>query len=73
MIEFRLEEILIEKGKSFYWLAKETGINQASMSMIRHNKLKTLNLAYLSRICRILEIQPGDLLYEDGKQSRRRS
>jgi len=72
MVKVRLEQILKEKGKSFYWLSKETGINQASMSMIRHNKLKTLNLDYLSRICIVLDVQPGDILCEDGRTPKKK-
>ncbi|HYG09840.1 MAG TPA: helix-turn-helix transcriptional regulator [Pyrinomonadaceae bacterium] len=68
MIEVRIEQLLEERGKSFYWLAKETGIGYTSLWRLRHEEAKTISFNYLERICRALECEPGDLfvLREDA-------
>jgi putative transcriptional regulator len=62
VIELRIEQLLEERGKTFYWLAKETGIGHTSIWRLRHGEAKTISLDYLERICRALECEPGELL-----------
>lgn len=62
MIELKLEEALAERGKTFYWLAKESGISHPVMSKLRHHQMKALRLDVLDRLCETLQCQPGDLL-----------
>jgi putative transcriptional regulator len=62
MITLNLESLLQERGRSFYWLAKETGINQTMVSRMRHNKVKLISLEALDRICEVLECEPGELI-----------
>ncbi len=62
MIKLNLEPLLAERGRSFYWLAKETGINQTMVSRMRHNKVKLVSLEALDRICVALACEPGELL-----------
>jgi putative transcriptional regulator len=62
VIELRIEQLLEERGKIFYWLAKETGIGHTSLWRLRHGEAKTISLDYLERISRALECEPGDLL-----------
>lgn len=62
MIEIRIEQLLDERDKTFYWLAKQTGIGYTSLWRLRHEEAKTISFNYLERICRALECEPGDLL-----------
>lgn len=62
MIELRIEQLLEERGKTFYWLAKETGIGHTSLWRLRHEEAKGISFDFLERICHALECQPGDLL-----------
>ena len=62
MIEVRIEQLLEERGKTFYWLAKETGIGHTSLWRLRHEMSKGISFDFLERICRALECEPGDLL-----------
>ncbi len=73
MIEVRIEQLLEERGKSFYWLAKETGIGYTSLWRLRHEEAKTISFNYLERICRALECEPGDLLIlrDDAPRTRK--
>lgn len=69
MIELRIEQLLEEREKTFYWLAKETGIGHTSLWRLRHGEAKGISYDFLERICRALECEPGDLLVlvNDGK------
>jgi putative transcriptional regulator len=63
MIEVRLKQFLEDRGRSRYWLAKESGINYETL--IRIEKAESSNrieLRVLDEICRALQCQPGDLL-----------
>lgn len=73
MIEVRIEQLLEERGKTFYWLAKETGIGHTSLWRLRHEEAKSISFDFLERICRALECRPGDLLtlMDDKKENRR--
>jgi putative transcriptional regulator len=61
-LEVTIDEKLDEIGKTAYWLAKEVGIDHATLSQIRKNENKSINREFFARICVALDCQPGDLL-----------
>jgi putative transcriptional regulator len=62
VIEIRLDELLEERGRTFYWLAKETGISHTTLWRLKKDKAMGINFATLERICQMLSCQPGDML-----------
>ena len=38
MIEIRIDELLKNRGRSFYWLAKETGISHTTLWRLKKGK-----------------------------------
>jgi len=50
-------------------LAREIGITQANLSILKTNKARAIRFSTLEDICRILKCQPGDILeyVEDDK------
>lgn len=74
MIEIRVDELLAECGRTFYWLAKETGISHSTLWRLKKGKSVGINFATLERICRLLECQPGDVLRlaNEKKKGKRR-
>jgi len=62
MIEIRLDELLENRGRSFYWLAKETGISHTTLWRLKKGKALGLNFETLEKVCYTLECQPGDVL-----------
>lgn len=63
MIEVRLLDLLEARGRSRYWLAKETGIHYKTLARIaRAESSNRIELSTLDKLCRALECQPGDLL-----------
>jgi putative transcriptional regulator len=62
VIEVRVDELLEDRGRTFYWLAKETGISHSTLWRLKKGKSVGINFATLERICQMLTCQPGDVL-----------
>jgi DNA-binding Xre family transcriptional regulator len=62
MIVLTLDELLEARGKSFYWLAQQSGISESVLSKYRHNKVLRADLGVLARICDALGCQPADFI-----------
>jgi putative transcriptional regulator len=76
VIEIRVDELLDEHGRSFYWLAKETGISHTTLWRLKKGKALGINFDTLEKICRGLNCQPGDVMKlanEKKKSGKRRS
>jgi putative transcriptional regulator len=73
MIEIGIDELLENRGRSFYWLAKETGISHTTLWRLKKGKALGINFDTLEKMCETLECQPGDVLaHTDGKKISRR-
>jgi len=71
MVKLRLSELLKEKGRSAYWLAKETRMAQGVVWNMVSGKTKAIHFETVNRICDALGCEPGDLLeYRKDKKSR---
>ena len=75
MIEIRIDELLEARGRTFYWLAKETGISHTTLWRLKKGRAVGINFPTLEQICRTLSCQPGDVLKlaAEKKKTRRRS
>ena len=74
MIEVRVDGQLKEQGRSFYWLAKETGISHTTLWRLKKGKALGINFVTLEKICLALNCQPGDVLaLADERKTARRS
>ena len=62
MIEIRIDALLEERGRTFYWLAKETGISHTTLWRLKKGRAVGINFPTLEQICRTLGCQPGDVL-----------
>lgn len=62
MIEIRIERLLKGHGRSFYWLAKETGISHTTLWRLKKGKALGINFDTLEKLCQALGCQPGDVL-----------
>ncbi len=69
MIEICIDELLQNRGRTFYWLAKETGISHTTLWRLKKGKALGINFETLEKMCDTLKCQPGDLL---GHTNRRR-
>ena len=62
MIETRIDELLEERGRTFYWLSKETGISHTTLWRLKKGKARGINFGTLGNICLALNCQPGDVI-----------
>jgi putative transcriptional regulator len=68
LIEIRIDELLEERGRTFYWLAKETGISHTTLWRLKKGRAVGINFPTLEQICRTLSCQPGDVLKLAGER-----
>ena len=61
-MEVRIDAILEERGRTFYWLSKQTGISHTTLWRLKKGKARGINFGTLEKICQALECQPGDVL-----------
>ncbi len=73
-IEIQIDDLLKERGRTFYWLAKETGISHTTLWRLKKGKALGINFGTLEGICQALKCQPGDVLRlsDEKKASRKR-
>ncbi|HYN23932.1 MAG TPA: helix-turn-helix transcriptional regulator [Pyrinomonadaceae bacterium] len=72
MIEIRVDQLLEAQGRTFYWLAKETGISHTTLWRLKKGKALGINFETLEKMCKVLRCQPGDLLtFVNETQSRK--
>ena len=62
MIKIRVDQLLAQHGRTFYWLAKETGISHTTLWRLKKEKALGINFETLEKICGALKCQPGDVL-----------
>jgi putative transcriptional regulator len=69
MIEVKIDEVLEKRERSFYWLAKQTGISHTTLWRLKKGKAVGINFPTLEKICEALECQPGDILKIGSEKS----
>lgn len=70
MVEARLDDMLKKRGKSLYWLQKETGFAYTTLWKLSTGKTDSIKFEILDKICALLDCEPGDILVrvKDGKK-----
>lgn len=56
-----IDKILESKGKTRYWLSKETGITYQNIKKLADNKTNSIKFELIENICNVLECTPNDL------------
>lgn len=62
MIKVNLDLVLAERGISSKNLAAQIGITPANLSILKTGKARGVRFETLSKICQVLNYQPGDIL-----------
>ncbi len=76
MIAIHIDRLLKVHGRTFYWLAKETGISHTTLWRLKKDKALGINFETLEKLCLALACQPGDVLSlanEKRRGSKKRS
>ena len=72
MIEVRIDQLLKARGRTFYWLAKETGVSHTTLWRLKKGRALGINFITLEKLCETLGCQPGDV-FTFVKQKRQRT
>ena len=62
MIIINIDVMLAKRKMSGTELSGRVGITMANMSILKNGKAKAIKLETLSKICEVLQCQPGDVL-----------
>ena len=74
VIRIRVDKLLKEQGRTFYWLAKETGISHTTLWRLKKGKALGINFETLEKMCQALKCQPGDVIaLAPGKKNGKKS
>lgn len=72
MIRVQIDELLRERKRSFYWLAKETGVSHTTLWRLKKDRAQGITFNTLQSVCEVLKCQPGDVLKLGPKKSLKR-
>ena len=61
-IIFNIDVMLAKRKMSVTELAERVGITITNMSILKNGKAKALKISTLTKLCDVLDCQPGDLL-----------
>lgn len=62
MIIIRLDRMLADRKMQLNELAREVGISNVNLSLMKTGKIKAIRFSTLDAICRVLKCQPGDIM-----------
>lgn len=61
-IEVHLDRLLSDRGMTVTELAQRVGVTNVNLSVLKNGRAKAIRFTTLTRICEVLQCQPGDLL-----------
>lgn len=61
-ITVHLDEVLADRGMTLTELADRVGVTVVNLSVLKNGRAKAVRFSTLTRVCRVLECQPGDIL-----------
>jgi putative transcriptional regulator len=73
-IEIHLDTLLAERNMTETELAERVGLTPVNVSVLKNGRAKAIRFSTLSKLCAVLDCQPGDLVtcrVGAGKERRR--
>jgi putative transcriptional regulator len=61
-IAVNLDQVLAAKGMTLTELANRVGVSIVNLSILKNGKARAIRFSTLTRLCEVLDCQPGDLL-----------
>lgn len=68
MLHIRLAQLLKSRGRTRYWLAKQTGMTPIAISDLCAGKTQRIGFSTISAICDVLNCQPNDWLFNQSDE-----
>jgi putative transcriptional regulator len=69
-IEVHLDRMLSERGMTLAEFASQVGVTNVNLSILKNGRARAIRFTTLTRICEVLDCQPGDLLTYRGAEGR---
>jgi putative transcriptional regulator len=66
-IRVRIDTLLIKRGLSVGEFAERVGITPANVAVLKNGRAKAVRFSTLEAMCRVLDCQPGEILYWDDE------
>ena len=64
-VTVHLDEVLTDRGMTLTELADRVGVTVVNLSVLKNGRAKAVRFSTLTRVCRVLDCQPGDILRVD--------
>ncbi len=61
-LKVKLDEMMAKRKIRLNELAKQVGITDANLSILKNGKAKAIRFSTLEALCQVLKCQPADLL-----------
>ena len=61
-ISIHLDELLAERGMTLTQLSERVGVTIVNLSILKNGRVRAIRFSTLSRLCQVLDCQPGDIL-----------
>ena len=61
-IAIHLDKILADRGMTLTELSERVGVSVVNLSILKNGHARAMRFSTLTRLCQVLDCQPGDLL-----------
>jgi putative transcriptional regulator len=61
-IEIHLDKLLADRGMTLTQLSELVGVTIVNLSILKNGRAKAIRFSTLTRLCEVLDCQPGDLM-----------
>jgi putative transcriptional regulator len=66
-IAIHLDKLLADRGMTLTELSDRVGVSVVNLSILKNGRARAIRFSTLTRLCEVLDCQPGDLLsYDSG-------
>jgi putative transcriptional regulator len=68
-IVLNLDKLLAARGMTLTELSERVGVSVVNLSILKNGHARAIRFSTLTRLCKALDCQPGDLLTYDGTRT----
>jgi putative transcriptional regulator len=61
-ILIHLDKLLADRGMTLTELSERVGVSVVNLSILKNDRARAIRFSTLTRLCEVLDCQPGDLL-----------
>jgi putative transcriptional regulator len=61
-IAIHLDKLLADRGMTLTELSEQVGVSIVNLSILKNGHARAIRFSTLTRLCQVLDCQPGDLL-----------